>query len=66
VDAGFCLINRRIFPQKPHKNVTHSHLVFGTAKSSVAITVPIPVLHERTRTFLRNLLTRGPVLGQPN
>jgi hypothetical protein len=36
------------------------------AVSSVAVAVPIPVTYEISGVLHRNLLTRGPVLGQRN
>lgn len=52
--------------RSPKNNVAFTQLVFGTAESSVAFLVPIPVLLEPTRTLFKNLLTRGTVLGQPH
>lgn len=41
-------------------------MVLVSARSSVAIAVPIPVRNQPTRTFSLNLLTRRTVLGQPH
>jgi|HubBroStandDraft_3_1064219.scaffolds.fasta_scaffold103664_2 hypothetical protein len=49
-----------------HRNVAFTQLVFGTAKSGVAFSVPIPVFLELTRSLHGNLLTPGTVLGQPH
>jgi hypothetical protein len=41
-------------------------MVLFSARSSAAITVPIPVRFELTRSISLNLLTRRTVLGQPH
>jgi hypothetical protein len=65
--AGFGWVASRIdLMEVTHKDVAFTQLVFGSAKSGSAFTVPIPVLLEPTRSLYENLLTRGTVLGQPH
>ena len=51
-----CESVRRIIPL--------SQAMSGTARYTVASRLPIPVIFEVTRSFIRNLLTRSTVLVQ--
>jgi hypothetical protein len=48
------------------KNVPRSHVISGTASTTVARKLLIPVIFEPTRLFTQNLLNKRTVLVQRN